>query len=316
MTSFLIKRFVQLLEVLLIMSVVIFLLIYLIPGDPARVILGDGATPQAVTSLRTSMGLNLPLPVQYVKWLAGVFTGNLGHSYFFKESVTAILLSRIGPTLEIAVLALLIALLISVPLGIHAAIRRGRVADKTLTAVALVGVAIPGFVLSLLLIQVFAVNLGWLPASGYQEVSAGLWQNLRSIILPAFALGIVQASVIGRITRAAVADVVGSPYIRTAVAKGASQSRVTYGHVLRNALMPILTICAQSFGGLVAGAAIVETIFDIPGIGQLLVSAIDRRDYQVIQGVVLVTALMYVLLNLVVDLLYTAIDPRVRLKAV
>jgi peptide/nickel transport system permease protein len=310
---YLLNRLFQTVQVLLVISLVVFLLIYLIPGDPASVILGDNYTEAAYNALRTELGLDQPLPAQFLTWLGHLLTGDLGYSYFLNDDVASILMSRFVPTLQLATLALIIALVISVPLGIAAGMRTGGPNDKLLTVVALLGIAVPGFVLSLFLIQLFSLQLKILPVSGYVDPFRNFGDSIRHLIMPAFALAIVQASFIARITRAAVADVVGSGFIKTARAKGVGERRLTYHHVLRNALLPILTVTAHSFGTLLAGAVVIETIFNIPGIGQLLVSSIGKRDYQVIQGAVLLTAFLYVAINLMVDIMYSAIDPRVRL---
>lgn len=306
-------RLFALVQVLLILSVVIYLLIYLMPGDPAAVMLGDGATPAQVAELRGELGLDRNPVVRYVEWLGQVLRGDLGYSVFLRQDVAAAIAARIVPTVTIAVLALAVALGVALPLGIGAAQRPGGVADKVLTVVAMGGVAVPGFLLSVFLVQIFAVNLGWLPVAGYAPPAAGAGEFLRYLVLPALALGVVQAAVIGRVTRSTMRAALARPFVTTARATGVSRRRAALTFALPSALPPIVTIAALSFGTLIAGAVVVETIFNIPGLGQLVVNSIERRDYPVIQGIVLVVAVFYVLLNLVVDLLYPVLDPRVRL---
>lgn len=306
------KRLLALVPVLLILSVIVFLLIYLIPGDPALVMLGDSADPATVEKLQEEMGLNLPLLQQYLHWIGGVLQGDFGQSYFLGESVTSAILEHLMPTLSLAVLAQLVALLIAIPFGIWAATRRGEYPDKALTAFSIFGITIPGFLLSMFLVLFFSVYLKWLPVSGYAELNRGLWEHVKYLILPAISVGVVLASVIARITRSSMLEVLNEGYIKTARSKGVVERKIVYKHVLRNALIPILTVIGGTFGTLVAGAAVVETIFNIPGLGQMLVNSVTRRDYPVIQGIVLFIAFIYVVVNLIVDLLYAVVDPRVK----
>jgi peptide/nickel transport system permease protein len=311
---YLIKRLLHLVPVLFILSIIVFFIIYLIPGDPASVMLGDGASPEIVEKLRQQMGLNEPLYKQYLNWITEVFHGNLGSSYFMKKSVTETILERLGPTLSLAILAEIIAVVIAIPLGIFAAVRHGSAADKSVTAFSLFGVTVPGFLLSLFLMLIFAVQLKWLPVAGYKPLSAGLWTHLQYLILPSVALGVVHSAFLARITRSSMLEVLNAGFIKTARSKGVKERTVIYKHALRNAFIPILTIIGQSFGSLIAGATVTETIFNIPGLGQLLVNSVQRRDYAVIQGAVLFVAFLTVMINLLVDLLYAVIDPRIRLN--
>ncbi|MDF2671044.1 MAG: peptide transporter [Paenibacillus sp.] len=314
MAAYIFKRLLYLIPVLLILSVVVFFIIYLIPGDPAEVMLGDGATPEDVEKLRQQMGLNAPMLQQYTTWMGEVLRGNLGTSFFMKQSVAVSILDRMGPTLSLAVLAEIIAIVIAIPLGIFAATRRGSAADKTVMTFSLFGITVPGFLLSLFLMLLFGVQLKWFPVAGYKPISDGLWLHLKHLILPAVALGVIHSAFLARITRSSMLEILNAGFIKTARAKGVKEWAVIYRHALRSALIPILTIVGQSFGSLVAGATVTETIFNIPGLGQLLVNSVQRRDYAVIQGVVLVVAFMTVIINLIVDLLYAIIDPRVRLN--
>ncbi len=314
MLKYSLARAFALLQVVIVMSIVIFALIYAMPGDPATVILGDTATAEQVEELRGQLGLDQSPVLAYFDWVGGALRGDLGTSIFLHKPVLQVVGERLIPTASIAIFALLISLLIAIPLAVGAARKRGGAVDTTLTVVAMLGVAIPGFLLALVLVRVFAVQLGWFPVAGYKDPSAGLGEFLRYLILPAVALGVVQVSVIGRMTRSTMVTTLSAAFIDVTRAKGVSSRRVLWGHALRGSLVPVITVAAGSFGALLAGAAVVETIFNIPGIGQLIVTSITRRDYPVIQGVVLVVALIFVVLNFVVDLLYPLLDPRIRLS--
>jgi len=313
MLTFIAKRLFTLIPVLFFISVIVFLIIYLIPGDPAKVILGDNATAESVAKLQNDLGLNEPMLKQYFIWITNVFQGNLGQSYFLNQPVLQAIIEHIGPTLSLAILAEIFAVVIAVPFGIWAASHREGFVDRALTAFSLFGIAIPGFLLSLFLVMVFAVMIQIFPVAGYAPLSDGLIQHLKFLILPAISLGVVQASLIARITRSSMLDVLNEPYIKTALSKGISEQKILYKHVLRNAFMPILTVIGGSFGTLVAGAAVIETIFNIPGLGQMMVQSVTRRDYPVIQGAILFVAFFYVTINLIVDILYVKVDPRVRI---
>lgn len=313
MKSYILKRILSLIPVLFVVSIVIFMIIHITPGDPASVILGEEATPEQINELREELGLNEPAIQQYLHWIGNVFKGDLGDSYFMKQSVLSAITSHLGPTLSLAILAQLVALLIAIPAGILAARRRGTTVDSTVMGAALLGMAIPSFLLGLFLILLVGVQLQWLPVAGYQSLDAGLWEHLQYLIMPAISLGAIQAALIARMTRTSMLDVLNANYIKTARAKGVKERTVVYGHALRNAFLPILTVIGQTFGTLVAGAVVTETIFNIPGIGQLIINSVERRDYSVIQGVVLFITVSYVFINLIIDLLYGIIDPRVRL---
>lgn len=313
LVGYLLKRIFSLIPVLLVVSIAIFMIIHLTPGNPAVVMLGLEATKQQINDLEQQMGLHLPIYQQYVNWLVNVFHGNLGTSYFMKEPVTQAILTHMGPTLSLALLAEIVALLLAVPTGILSAYRHGSMMDKTLMVTSLVGMAVPSFLLGLFLMLFFAAHLKWLPVAGYAPISGGLWNYFQYLILPALSLGAIQAALVARMTRSSMLDVLKCNYIKTARSKGVKEGRVVYRHALRNAFLPILTVIGQSFGSLVTGAVVVETIFNIPGLGQLIINSIQRRDFPVIQGVVLFVTLIYVVINLIVDLLYGVIDPRVRL---
>jgi peptide/nickel transport system permease protein len=311
-TSYLIRRLLALVPVLGVVAVVVFLLIHLTPGDPAAVMLGPEASAAQVDALRAQLGLNDPLYVQFFRWLGGVLQGDLGESLFIRQPVTQVLADALGPTLSLAIMAELLALVVAVPAGIVAARRRGTAVDRAFMGGALLGISVPSFLSGLFLVLVFAVGLGWFPVAGFRPVEDGLGRHLTYLVLPAIALGGLQAALIARTTRSSMLDVLTENYMKTAKAKGLSERVRIYKHALRNAALPVLTVIGQTFGTLIAGAAVVETVFNIPGIGQLVVNSVERRDFVVIQGVVLLIAVSYVLINLVVDVLYSALDPRIR----
>jgi peptide/nickel transport system permease protein len=312
-TSYLIKRLLALLPVLGVVAVVVFLLIHLTPGDPAAVMLGPEASAAQVDALRAQLGLNDPLYVQFFRWLGGVLQGDLGESLFIRQPVTTVLADALGPTMSLAIMAELLALVVAVPAGIVAARRRGTAVDRAFMGGALLGISVPSFLSGLLLVLVFAVGLGWFPVAGFRPLEDGLGRHLTYLVLPAIALGGLQAALIARTIRSSMLDVLTENYMKTAKAKGLSERVRIYKHALRNAALPVLTVIGQTFGTLIAGAAVVETVFNIPGIGQLVVNSVQRRDFVVIQGVVLLIAVSYVLINLVVDVLYSALDPRLRI---
>lgn len=313
MALYVTKRLLSLIPVLFVVSVAIFLIIHLTPGDPAASILGMEASEEEIARLNAQLGLDRPLPEQYARWVAGLFRGDLGDSIFMRMPVTQAIAEHIGPTLSLAVLAQLFALVLAIPFGVLAAWKRGSPMDFTLMGATLLGMAVPSFLLGLLLMLLFGVKLGWLPVAGYKPLSAGLAEHLKFLVLPALSLGSIQAALIARMTRASMLEILHLPFIRTARSKGLAEAKVVGKHALRNAFLPILTVIGQTFGTLVTGAVVVESIFNIPGLGQLILNSIERRDYAVIQGVVLVVTLIYVAINLAVDLLYGTIDPRVRL---
>lgn len=314
MLIYILKRIVSLIPVLFIVSLTIFLIMHLTPGDPASYILGNEATSEQINELREQLGLNKPIIEQYIQWIGGIFQGDLGVSYFMNQPVLTTIFNHIAPTFSLAVLAQIIAILISIPLGIIAAIKRGTAADQSVMVLSLVGMAIPSFLLAMFLVLIFGVTLGWLPVAGYQPLDSGIWNHYKFLILPAIALGAIQAALISRMTRSSMLEVLNTDYIKMAKSKGMSDRTIIWQHALKNASLPILTVVGQTFGALVTGAVVTETIFNIPGIGQLIINSIERRDYTVIQGIVLFATLAYVFLNLIIDILYGIIDPRVRLQ--
>ncbi|MFS0557366.1 ABC transporter permease [Brevibacillus sp. 179-C9.3 HS] len=312
MGGYLLKRVVSLLPVLLVVAVVDFIIIHLTPGDPASVILGAQATEEELAKLREQLGLNLPIYIRFFEWIGGLLQGDLGWSIFMDKPVTEAIWEHLGPTLSLTIMAEIIAILFAIPLGVMAANRRGTWMDQSFMTVALLGISLPSFWIGLNLILLFAVQLNWLPAAGYQPMSGGLLNHFKYLIMPAISLGIMQGALIARMTRSSMLEVLNENYIRTAEAKGLKMWFVTYKHALRNAFIPILTVIGLSFATLIGGAVVTETVFNIPGIGKLIVNSVLRRDYEVIQGTVLMIATAYVLINLIVDLLYAYIDPRVR----
>jgi peptide/nickel transport system permease protein len=312
MTDFLLRRLAQLLPTLVLVSMLIFGLQQLLPGDPATILAGEEQDPQVIAYLHAKLHLDDPLPVRYAYWVGGVLHGDLGESVRNQEPVLRLVAQKLPVTLELAVLAMGIALLIGIPAGIVSAVGRGSAWDWAANVFALWGISTPNFWLGILLILLFSVNLGWLPASGYVSPFEDLAGNLRAMIMPAFVLGNAIAAVLMRHTRSAMLQVLSADYVRTARAKGLLERTVVLKHALRNALMPIITLGALEFGTLLSGAVLTEQVFTIPGFGKLIVDAVFNRDYAVVQGVVLVTATAYMLLNLLADMAYIAVNPRLR----
>ena len=313
MTSYILRRLVMLVPVLIVVGVVVFGLVHLTPGDPAAVILGDRATPEDIARLRTQLGLNDPLPVQFVRWFSNVLRLDFGESIFLGEPVTQALLNRVQPTVLLTLYALSIQVLIGIPAGVLAAVRYNSPLDRVLTVMAISGSAIPTFFLGILLILIFAVRLRWLPSGGYVPFGEDPAAHFKGMLMPAFALGFSAAGLLARLVRSSMLDVLREDYVRTAFAKGLPEQLVIVRHALRNALIPALTVIGISLGALLGGAVVTETVFTIPGMGRLVVQSIARRDYPVIQGAIIAIAMTYVLVNLVVDVLYVYIDPRVRI---
>jgi peptide/nickel transport system permease protein len=309
---YIIRRVLGLIPVLILVAVVSFLLIHIIPGDPAAVMLGTDATPQEVEKLREDLGLNEPLHVQFYRWISRVLRGDLGDSFFMGRPVTVALLERLPATILLAVAALFFAVLIGVPAGIIAAVKQNSITDQLVMIIALIGVSLPSFWIGLNLILIFSVNFRWLPSGGYVPLTENFIDGLRCLLMPAFALGFMQAALIARMTRSSMLEVLRQDYIRTARSKGLAEQVVVGLHALKNAMIPILTVIGTAFGVLLGGAVIVETVFAYPGIGRLVVAAVQRRDYPVIQGALLLISSIYVLVNLLVDILYTLIDPRIK----
>lgn len=306
------RRLLALIPVLLVVGIIVFTIIHLTPGDPAMVMLGESASPEELAQLRQSLGLDEPLLTQFFTWVSHVVTGNLGTSVFSGEPVTQTIWESLGPTVSLTVVASIISLIIAIPTAILAVWKRESALDPAFMSVTLLGVSIPNFWLALLLILLFAVVLRWLPVAGYVPISEGFGAWLRHLILPAVVLSVQQAGIISRMLRDGMLDVMHQDFIRTARAKGLKERVVLMKHTLSNAMIPTTTVIGASIAGLLGGAVVTETIFAIPGIGGLIVESIARRDYPVLQGSVLFVAGVYVLVNLLVDLAYAVIDPRIR----
>jgi peptide/nickel transport system permease protein len=313
MRSFLLSKVLGMLAVLAIVAVMVFVLTRAASGDPISVLLGDQATAEDIARVQKDYGLDKPLPVQFAYWLGEVLHGNLGQSIFLQRPVTQALWERAEPTTLLALMAVAIAALIGIPSGIISAVYRGRWLDQVVTGAAMLGASIPSFWFGIVLIQMFAVSLGWFPVSGYGAPDASLGERLHALMLPATVLGVLNSALIIRFTRASMLDVLGEDYVRTARSKGLSEGTVVLKHALRNALVPIVTVLGLTVALMIGGAVVTETVFGLPGIGNLVVNAVLRRDYPVIQGALLVIAAIYVLINFAIDLLYVAVDPRVKL---
>ena len=312
MKTYVLRRLLALLPVALVVATVAFILIHLAPGDPASVIAGPDASRADVERIEKQLGLDAPMPVQLVRWFGRLVQGDLGQSIFLRKPVTEAILDRVEPTLLLTLFAIVISIMIGVPAGVISARYHNTTTDQVLMVIALLGVSIPNFLLGLLFILFFSVWLGWFPVAGYSPLEYGWLKTLRSLVLPAFALGLVQSALIARIARSSMLDVLREQFITAGRAKGLGERSVIYKHALKNAMIPTVTIIGISFAILISGAVVVETVFNIPGLGRLIISAVLRRDYPVIQGVVLCIAGMYMLINLAVDLSYILFDPRVK----
>ncbi|MEJ5022472.1 ABC transporter permease [Ochrobactrum vermis] len=312
MVRYILQRFVGMAVVMFLVVTIVFVIVRVTPGDPAAVMLGPDASAQDIADLRSRLGLDQSLVVQYFYYIGQLLKGDLGQSIFLNMPVGAALLDRAEPTFFLTVLSLLIACIIALPVGIYAAYRRGSFVDQAATTVAMLAASIPSFWLGLILMQFFAVRLNLFPVSGYGGPGSSFMDRMYHLILPAFALGLVSSALILRFTRASMLDVLGDDYIRTARAKGLIERRVIMKHALKNALIPILTVIGLTAAVLISGAVVTETVFGVPGIGNLVVSAVLRRDYPIIQGALLVIAGLYVLINFIIDMLYLFVDPRVR----
>jgi peptide/nickel transport system permease protein len=312
MLAFLTQRILQLIPTLFFVSIIIFGLQQLLPGDPALIMAGEERDPEVLAQIREQYRLNEPLPVQYFYWIKGVLSGDLGESMRLKKPVGELVWEKLPVTLQLACMALVIALLIGIPAGIISAVKRDTVWDYGANVFALWGLSTPNFWLGILMIFLFSVTLGWLPASGYVRPGEDLRASLASTIMPAFVLGNAIAAVLMRHTRSAMLQAMTADYVRTARAKGLVERRVVLKHALRNALTPVITLGALEFGTLLSGAVLTEQIFTIPGFGKLIVDSVFNRDYAVVQGVVLVTATTYIALNLLADIAYFLVNPRLR----
>lgn len=295
-----------------VVAIVVFMLLRLTVGDPAAIIAGDNATSQDVAAIRARLGLDRPLVEQFVIWIGRVLRGDFGESFFFKKQVSELILERVEPTLALASCTIVLTVALAVPLGVLAAWRRGTWLDRVVMGFSVLGFSVPVFVIGYVLIYLFAIELGWLPVQGYQRLRDGLGGFVERLILPSVTLAVVFVALIARITRASVLEVLNADYVRTARAKGLSELPVMVRHVLRNAAVPIVTVIGVGIAVLIGGVVVTESVYSIPGLGRLTVDAVLARDYPTVQAVILVFSVVYVLINLLVDLSYTLLDPRIR----
>jgi len=311
--KFVVRRLVQIIPTLFFVLLTVFLLMKLIPGDPAAVLLGPGARVQDIERFRAELGLDQPVFSQFVLYVKRVFTGDFGKSLIYKQDVLSLIIERLPTTLLLSVSALFIASIIGIPAGILAATKHDTFLDLSITVFSLVGISIPIFWFGMILIIVFALQLGWLPAVGIGNISNGIWDVVKHIILPSVALGVQSMGIITRFTRSSMLEVLKQDYVRTALAKGLKNRLVLYNHALRNALVPIVTVIGLQLGTLLAGAVLTETVFALPGLGKLMIDAILRRDFLLVQGEVIVIAFIYILVNFIVDRLYALLNPKIRI---
>ncbi|MBV8447075.1 MAG: ABC transporter permease [Hyphomicrobiales bacterium] len=312
MGFYVLRRILSTIPVMAVVALFVFSLLYIAPGDPAAIIAGDQATPADIERIRQSLGLERPFLVQFGDWAWRILHGDLGTSIFTNLPVTNLIAQRIEPTLSLMLVTLILSIGVAVPLGVAAAWKAGSLVDRLVMAFAVFGFSVPVFVIAYLLAYVFALELDWLPVQGYTPIGRGFWPWLQNLILPAIALGAVYVALIARMTRATMLEVLQQDYIKTARAKGIGQSGILFVHALKNAAVPIVTVIGLGIAALIGGAVVTESVFVIPGLGRLTVDSILRRDYPVIQGLVLLFSFAYVLVNLLIDLLYTLLDPRIR----
>jgi peptide/nickel transport system permease protein len=312
MWNYLGRRVLATIPVLLVVAVIIFLMLRLTPGDPAAIIAGPGATAQDVVQIRARLGLDEPLFTQFFVWIAHMVQGDFGESFFYKRSVASLILDRVEPTLALATMTIILATAIAVPLGTIAAYRQGSWVDRVVMGFSVLGFSVPVFVIGYLLIYVFSLQLGWFPVQGYQRLAEGFGGFLHRLVLPACTLAVIYVALIARMTRTSVLEVLNEDYVRTARAKGLPNRKVIIGHALRNAAVPIVTVIGIGIALLIGGVVVTESVFNIPGLGRLTVDAVLARDYPTVQAVILLFSVAYVLVNLVIDLLYTVLDPRIR----
>lgn len=312
MIQYILRRLMLLIPVLIIVAIIIFSLIHITPGDPAAVMAGEDATGQQVEEMRERLGLNEPLHIQFIDWFRNALMLDFGDSIFLRQPVTEAMIDRVQPTGLLTLYSLTIAVLIAVPSGVLAAVKRNSIIDRALMVMSISGAAIPGFFFGILLILLFAVILGWMPAGGYTDIGDDPVAHFKGMILPSLALGFSAAGLMARMVRSTMLDVLKEDYVRTAFAKGLPERRVVLQHAFRNAMIPAMTVLGISMAGLLGGAIVIETVFNLPGMGRLVVQSIARRDFPVIQGVVLITAVIQVLVMLLVDVLYVYVDPRIR----
>ena len=312
MIAYILARLAATIPVMGVVAVVVFAILRLTPGDPAAIIAGDDATTEQLEQIRAQMGLDQPVYIQFAVWIARILRGDLGTSLISGVPVASMIAERIGPTLALSTTIIIFSVAVAVPIGVIAAWKQGTLLDRAVSAGSVLGFSLPVFVNGYLLILVFSMQLRWLPVQGFSPLSDGLWPFLERLILPTLALGAAYVALIARITRTSVLEVMGEDYIRTARAKGANETSVLLRHALRNAAVPIVTIIGVGVTNLVSGVVVTESVFNYPGLGRLVVEAVLARDYPVIQGLILLFAFAYILINLMIDMLYTVLDPRIR----
>ncbi len=312
MITYIARRLLATLPVIVMVAIVIFAILRLTPGDPAAIIAGDDATAAQLEQIRQTMGLDQPIYTQFIVWVGRLLQGDLGVSLLSGTPVLQMIAGRMGPTLALAVSTIVLTVLIAIPLGVIAAWRQGKLLDRLIMSLSVLGFSIPTFVVGYLLIYFFAIQLDWLPVQGYKPLSAGLLPFAQRLILPTLALSAIYVALIARITRSSIIEVMGEDYIRTARAKGLKEKVVLMRHALRNAAVPIVTVIGIGIASLISGVVVTESVFNLPGLGRLVVEAVLARDYPVIQGLILLFSIVYILINLIVDLLYTVFDPRIR----
>ena len=312
MLGYLVRRLISTIPVMLVVAVFVFLMLRLSPSDPAAILAGDNANAEQVAMIRQRLGLDQPIITQFGVWIWSVLRGDFGESFFFKKQVAELVADRIEPTLALAVCTMIIAIAVAVPLGIFAAMRRGSLLDRVVMGFSVLGFSVPVFVIGYILIYVFAIQLGWFPVQGYQRLSLGLGGFLQRLILPSCTLAVIYVALIARMTRTSVLEVLGEDYIRTARARGLTPLQVLVRHALPNAAVPIVTVIGLGIALLIGGVVVTESVFAIPGLGRLTVDAVLARDYPTIQAIILLFSFVYVLINLLIDLAYTALDPRIR----
>ena len=312
MLGYLIRRLLAAIPVMGVVALFVFLLLRLTPGDPAAIIAGDSATPEQLMRIRTSLGLNEPLYVQFFTWVGRLLHGDLGVSLISQVPVLQMIGQRIEPTITVALSTIVLSVIVAVPLGVIAAWKHGTWVDRFVMGLSVIGFSVPVFVIGYVLIQIFAIELRWLPVQGFRPMARGFGPFAERLVLPTLTLSFIYIALIARMTRAAMLDVLGEDYVRTARAKGITESRVLLRHALRNAAVPVITVIGTGFALLISGVVVTESVFNLPGIGRLTVDAVLARDYPVIQGMILLTSGIYVAVNLLIDLAYTLLDPRIR----
>lgn len=312
MTAYIIRRLFAIVPVMAVVALFVFFLLRIAPGDPAAIIAGDDATAESIAAIRLKLGLDRPVVEQFAVWVWGLLHGDLGVSIFSNLPVTRLIAQRLEPTAALTLATLLVSVTLAIPIGVIAAWKARTLVDRAVMAFAVLGFAMPGFVLAYALIYLFAVQLQWLPVQGYKPIGEGLWPFVQSLVLPSVALGITYMALIARITRASMLEVLQQDYIRTANAKGLATDRVLLLHALKNASVPIVTVIGIGIALLISGVVITETVFNIPGLGRLTVDAVLKRDYPIVQGLILVFAAAKVLVNLLIDISYAFLDPRIR----